>query len=95
MSIVRVTRFTTDHPDTDALLAKRAELIATVRAAFSGPTATRLTRDAESEIWTDTWTWESAAHADAAAAARLPLAGEAFALVEVKGVETAEVVDER
>ncbi|SNT28049.1 hypothetical protein SAMN05421812_104205 [Asanoa hainanensis] len=94
MSIVRVTRFTTDHPDTD-VLAKRAELIATVRAQFAGPTATRLTRDTESQTWTDTWTWESAAHADAAAAARLPLAAEAFALVELKGVETAEIVDER
>jgi len=94
MSIVRTTRFTANTPDTDGLLAKRAELIAAVRAAFPGPTATRLTRDADA-TWTDAWTWESAAHADAAADARLPLAGEAFALVTVKGVETAEVVDER
>jgi hypothetical protein len=94
MSIVRVTRFTANTPDTDGMLAKRAELIATVRAAFPGPVATRLTRDADA-TWTDTWTWESVAHADAAAAARLPLAAEAFALVTVKGSETAEVVDER
>ncbi|HTF07007.1 MAG TPA: hypothetical protein VK659_02410 [Asanoa sp.] len=94
MSIVRITRFTANTPDTDGMLAKRAELIATVRAAFPGPTATTLTRDAE-DSWTDTWTWESDAHADAAAAARLPLAAEAFALVTVTGTATAELVDAR
>ncbi|GAA1866273.1 hypothetical protein [Asanoa iriomotensis] len=94
MSIVRVTKFTANTTDTDALLAKRAELIAAVRSAFDGPVATKLTRD-DSATWTDTWTWSSAAHAEAAVNARLPLAAEAFALVTVTGVETAEVVDER
>ncbi|MDG4824082.1 hypothetical protein O7635_19690 [Asanoa sp. WMMD1127] len=94
MSIVRVTRFTANTSDTDGLLAKRAELIASVRAGFAGPTATRLTKDEEG-TWTDTWSWNSVADVEAAAAARLPVAGEAFALVTVTGVETAEVVDER
>ncbi|GIF74928.1 hypothetical protein [Asanoa siamensis] len=93
MTIVRVTRFTTTT-DTGALLAKRAELIDAVRARFAGPVTTRLVRDAEA-TWTDTWTWPSAAAADAAGEARLPLAAEAFALVTLQGVETAEVVDER
>ncbi|MEV0715810.1 hypothetical protein [Asanoa sp. NPDC050611] len=94
MSIVRVTKFTANTTDTDALLAKRAELIAAVRSGFDGPVATKLTRDADA-TWTDTWTWASAAHAYASVKARLPLAAEAFALVTVKGVETADVVDER
>jgi hypothetical protein len=94
MPIVRVTKFTANTTDTDALLAKRAELIAAVRSEFDGPVATKLTRAADA-TWTDTWTWASAAHADAAVDARLPLAAEAFALVTVTGVESADVVDER
>ncbi|GIF51258.1 hypothetical protein DFJ67_4382 [Asanoa ferruginea] len=92
MSVVRITRFTANTPDTDGMLAKRAELIATVRAAFPGPTATMLTRAAD-DTWTDAWTWESADHADAAGAARLPLAAEAFALVTVTGTTTVDLVD--
>jgi hypothetical protein len=92
MSIVRITRFTANTPDTDGMLAKRAELIATVRAAFPGPTATTLTRAAD-DTWTDAWTWESEADANAAGAARLPMAAEAFALVTIKSTADVELID--
>jgi hypothetical protein len=56
MAVIRTTRFTVDPTDVDEMIAKRAELIAAVRAAFAGLTEARLAR-VDEKTWVDAWRW--------------------------------------
>lgn len=96
MAVVRYTRFTADPADTEQLLARRAELIAAIRASFPGLTGTRLAR-LDDNTWIDAWRWESAAALQAATdgAPGIPEARAAFALTADPTAEQAEIVDER
>jgi quinol monooxygenase YgiN len=96
MTLIRTTRFTTDPARADEMIARRAELIAAVRAATPGPVEARLTR-VDEHTWLDIWRWESPADLEAAAALAhdLPAAASAFELAKDPVVEQAELVDER
>jgi len=96
MAIIRTARFTTDAAQADEMLARRAELIRVVRAAFPGLTEARLARLGE-DRWVDMWRWESAAsmHAATAGAHNLPETTAAFALTRDLTAEEAELIDER
>jgi hypothetical protein len=59
MAVSRTHRYIIDPADLDALIARRATLIAAVRAAHPGLTETRLTR-LEDGTCTDVWRWDSA-----------------------------------
>lgn len=96
MAVIRCTRFTADPSDTEQLLARRAELIAAIRASFPGLTETRLAR-LDDRTWIDEWRWESAAALRAATdgAPDIPETAAAFALISDPVAEQAEIVDER
>lgn len=96
MSVLRITRFTADPAQVDQLLARRAELIAAIRASYHGLIETRLAR-IDDETWIDEWRWESAATFQAATdgAPNMPEAAAAFALTTNPTAELAELVDER
>ncbi|MEV0378730.1 hypothetical protein [Nonomuraea sp. NPDC050643] len=96
MAFIRTVRFTADPADADQVLARRAALIAAVRAGFPGLAETRLTRIDEG-TWADHWRWNSRAEMDAVIAAgpSLPEAKSAFEVVKDASVELGELVDER
>lgn len=96
MAMIRTARFTTDAAQADEMLARRAELIRVVRAAFPGLTEARLARLTEAR-WVDIWRWESAASMRVATAGAhdLPETAAAFALTRNLTAEDAEVIDER
>ncbi|MEV8394642.1 MULTISPECIES: antibiotic biosynthesis monooxygenase [unclassified Streptomyces] len=93
MTVVRITRFKTDPANDQAMIDKRATLIAAVRESFPGLTEARLGR-LEDGSWVDHWYWESAAAMQKALAAAptIPEAGPAFALTTDSTAETAEIV---
>lgn len=98
MAVIRTTRLEVAPENADELLARRAALIAAVRAAHPGLTETRLAR-VDERTFVDTWRWESATSLQRAldSVFDIPEAGPAFALTETTtlDVEQADVVDER
>jgi hypothetical protein len=88
-----IARFETDPSHVEQMLARRADLIAAVRARYVGPLHARLARLAR----LDTWHWESAATLQAALAGAPTLseARAAFALTTNNTAEQGQLVDER
>jgi len=78
------------------LLARRAEVIAAIRAAHPGLTQTRLTR-LEDGTYTDAWRWDSAEQMQAALAAApdFPQARAAMSLTRDATAVNGEIIDER
>lgn len=95
MAIIRTTRFTAEPADAQAVMERRRDLLAAIRARFSGPTETRLIR-LDERTWVDMWRWESAQILQAAVdgAPGLPEAAAAFAIVRDISAEQGDVVDE-
>lgn len=96
MSVVRIHRYTVDPANLGELLARRATLIANIRAAHPGLVETRLTQ-IEDGTYTDAWRWNSAEQMQAALAA-LPAFPEVRAAMSLTRDATAhmgEIVDER
>jgi quinol monooxygenase YgiN len=96
MPVIRTSRFKTDPARAEEMLARRADLIAAVRAAHPGLAEARLARVGE-DTWIDIWRWDSPANMQAALAGApsLPEAAAAFALTRDLTAENAELVDER
>ncbi len=95
MTVVRTHRYVVDAADIEELCARRAALIAAVRANYSGLTRTVLTR-LEDGTYTDSWYWDSGDHKRAAAPVpTMPEAGAALALVHERTDEDGEVLDAR
>jgi hypothetical protein len=95
MALIRTTRFTADPADVDTVLERRRKLLEAVRAAFAGPTETRLIRIDE-RTWVDMWRWDSGETLRAAlgGAPGLPEAAAAFAVTRDVSAEQGDVVDE-
>jgi hypothetical protein len=98
MAVIRLDRFNADPAGVDELITRRNALVAAVRQATPGLIQARLTRVSD-ETWLDIWSWDTLAHAQAAAklaqTGQIPEAGTAFALTTDVTTEFAEVVDER
>jgi Antibiotic biosynthesis monooxygenase len=96
MPASRTHRYTVDPGDLDELIARRATLIAAIRAAHPGLAETRLTR-LEDGTFTDVWRWDSAEQLQAALAdmARFPEARAAMSLTRDATAVNGEIVDER
>ncbi|MCW2913714.1 MAG: hypothetical protein JWN52_1782 [Actinomycetia bacterium] len=96
MPVIRITRFVVQPADVELMLARRTDLITSVRAAYPGLTEARLAR-LDDQTWIDTWRWDSAATAQAALAGApaLPEAAAAFSLTRDATAEQADIVDER
>jgi hypothetical protein len=96
VAVLRLTRFKTDPADVEAMLEKRAALIAAVRRSYPGLLQAQLAM-ADDETWIDAWRWDSRERAQAAIgnAPAIPEAGAAFALTSDASAEFADVVDER
>jgi hypothetical protein len=95
MALVRTTRFTADPADADLVLERRGRLIAAIRAAYAGPTETRLIR-VDERTWVDMWRWDSPEILSAALAGapHLPEAAAAFAVARDVTAEQGELVAE-
>ena len=96
MAVSRTHRYTVDPADLDELIARRATLIAAIRAAHSGLAEARLTR-LEDGTCTDVWRWESPEQMRAALAdmPRFPQARAAWSLTRDATHVDGEIVDER
>jgi hypothetical protein len=96
VAVLRLTRFKTDPADVEAMLEKRAALIAAVRKSYPGLLQAQLAM-ADDETWIDAWRWDSRESAQAAISnvPAIPEAGAAFALTRDASAEFADVVDER
>ena len=96
MAVLRLTRFKTDPTDVEAMLERRAALIAAVRKSHPGLLQAQLAM-ADDETWIDAWRWDSRESAQAAISnvPAIPEAGAAFALTRDATAEFADVVDER
>ncbi|MFB4277062.1 MULTISPECIES: hypothetical protein [unclassified Nonomuraea] len=96
MAYLRIMSYTADPSDAELLLARRAALIAAVRAKLPGLIETRMVR-VDDRTWTDSWRWESKATLEAAVAAAhsMPETEPAFALVKDITSQEGEIVDER
>jgi hypothetical protein len=95
MALIRTTRFTADPADAETVLERRGKLLEAVRAAFAGPTGTRLVR-VDERTWVDMWRWDSPETLRAAldGAPRLPEAAAAFAVARDVSAEQGDIVDE-
>ena len=95
MAIIRTTRFTADPAEADTVLERRRQLLEAIRAAFAGPTETRLIR-VDERTWVDMWRWDSPESLRAAldGAPRLPEAAAAFAVARDVTAEQGDVADE-
>lgn len=92
MTVVRIHRYAVDPADFPELLARRATLIATIRAAHPGLAHTELTR-LEDGTYTDTWRWHTAAQLEAALAAMpIPEARAAMSLTRDATTQNGEIV---
>ncbi|CAM5280341.1 hypothetical protein GCM10010329_78750 [Streptomyces spiroverticillatus] len=93
MTTVRITRFRTEPANEQAMIEKRAVLIAAVRESYPGLTEARLGR-LDDGSWVDHWYWESAEHMQKALAAAPTIteAHAAFALTTDSTAESAEIV---
>jgi hypothetical protein len=78
------------------LVARRAQLISAVRAAYAGLAEPRLAGVGEDK-WVDMWRWDSpmSMQAALAGAPALPGAAAAFSLTHDVTAEEAELIDER
>lgn len=96
MSFVRTHRYSVDPGNLDELIARRAALIAAIRAAHPGLAETRLTH-LKDGTFTDVWRWDSAELMQAAAAdlPNFPEARAAMALTRDATAIDGEIVDER
>jgi len=96
MAVLRVTRFKTDPADAEAMLGRRADLIAAVRRDYPGLLHAQLAK-VDDETWIDAWRWDSRDHAQAAIGnvSNIPEAGAAFSLTRDATAEFADLVDER
>ena len=96
MAVSRTHRYTIDPTDLAELIARRATLIAAIRAAHPGLAEARLTR-LEDGTFTDVWRWDSAEQMQAALAdmARFPQARAAMSLTRDATAVDGEIVDER
>jgi hypothetical protein len=95
MTVLRIHHYNIDPADLDEMLARRAALVAAVRAAYPGLTEARLTR-LEDGTYTDSWRWDTAAQMQAAfPATALPEATAAMALTRDYTADYGEIVDER
>lgn len=95
MTVVRMHRYNIDSADVEELRARRATLIAAVRAACPGLNRTVLTRF-EDGTYTDSWYWDSPDQMRAAGAVvrAMPEAGAALSLVHERADEDGEVLDD-
>jgi hypothetical protein len=95
MAASRTHRYTIDPADLDELIARRATLIAAIRAAHPGLAEARLTR-LEDGTFTDVWRWDSAEQLQAALAAMpIPEARAAMSLTRDATAVNGEIIDER
>ena len=96
MAAARTHRYTVDPADLDELIARRATLIAAIRAAHPGLAEAQLTR-LEDGTFTDVWRWDSAEQMQAALAdmARFPQARAAMSLTRDATAVNGEIIDER
>jgi len=95
MGVARIHHYTVEPADVEELLARRAALIAAVRAAYPGLAGTQLTR-LEDGTFTDSWCWDTAEHMRAASpATSLPEARAAMSLTRDRTARYGEIVDER
>jgi len=95
MAIVRTHHYTVAPADLPELLARRAAVIAAIRAAHPGLSHTRLTR-LDDGTFTDAWRWDTAGQMRAALAA-MPIseARAALSLTRDTTARDGEIVDER
>jgi hypothetical protein len=96
MTIARTHRYTVPSADVDELIARRAMLIAAIRASYPGLVQTRLTR-LEDGTYTDVWNWTSTEQMRAALMAipSIPEARAAMSLTRDATALNGEMVDER
>jgi hypothetical protein len=96
MAVSRTHRYTVDPADLEELIARRATVIAAIRAAHSGLTEAWLTR-LEDGAYTDVWRWDSAEQMQAALAAarNFPAVGATMSLTRDATAQNGEIVDER
>ncbi|GAA3195930.1 hypothetical protein [Nonomuraea roseoviolacea] len=96
MSVVRSHRYSVADADLEEFLARRASLIATVRAAHPGLTHTALIL-LEDGTYSDTWHWATGEQMGAAFAAlpTLPEAPLTMALTKDATALNGRLVDER
>ena len=95
MALVRTHHYTVDPAELPELLARRAAVIAAVRAAHPGLSHTRLTR-LDDGTFTDAWRWDTAEQMHAALAAMpIPEARAALSLTRDTTAQDGEIVDER
>jgi hypothetical protein len=93
---MRIHRYTVDPADGEEFLARRAAVIAAIRADHPGLTETRLVR-LEDGTFVDSWRWDSPEHMQAALAAAPthPEVRAAWSLTREASNEDGEIVDER
>jgi hypothetical protein len=96
MAVLRFARFTIQPGTAEDLLARRAALVAAVRAAFPGLIKAELAQLGD-DTWIDVWRWDSPSSAQAAgqAAPAMPEVAAAFSVTRGLTLEQGEVVDER
>ena len=95
MAVVRTHQYTVDPADLPELLARRAAVIAAIRAAHSGLSHTRLTR-LDDGTFTDAWRWDTVGQMHAALAAMpIPEARAALSLTRDHTAQDGEIIDER
>ena len=95
MAVTRTHHYTVDEADVPELLARRAAVIAAIRAAHPGLSHTRLTR-LDDGTFTDVWRWDSAEQMRAALAAMpIPEARAAMSLTRDATAQDGEIIDER
>jgi hypothetical protein len=95
MAVTRTHHYAVDEADVPELLARRAAVIAAIRAAHTGLSHTRLIR-LEDGTFTDTWRWDSAGQMQAALAAMpIPEARAAMSLTHGATAQDGEIIDER
>ena len=95
MSVFRLARFKIGPADTEAMLERRAALVAVIRSGFPGLIEAQLAK-IDDETWIDVWRWDtwSSAQSATSRAPSIPEAGAAFSLTKGITLEYAEVVDE-
>jgi hypothetical protein len=95
MTVTRTHHYAVDPADFEELLARRATVIAAIRAAHPGLAQAQLTRQ-EDGTYTDIWRWDSAEQMQAALAAMpIPEARAAMSLTRDATAVDGEIIDER
>lgn len=96
MTDIRVHRYQVESARHDEFLARRAELIAAMRAKHPGLIETRLV-DLGDNTYIDTWRWNSPAQMEAAFAdiANIPEVPAAMSLTQNRSSDDGSVIDER